>query len=89
MHKKFYSSQRLKINRKYLIFPTVKLTANYASVDRVGVGSLMQIFNKFHLFKIPEILKILLWNINNSKSVKKRKKIMFNKIFQKKRSHLL
>ena len=38
----------------------------------------MQVFNQFHLFKISEIFKILLWNINNLKSVKKSKKYFFN-----------
>ena len=39
----------------------------------------MQIFNQFHMFKISEIFKILLWNINNLKFVKKSKKYFFSK----------
>ena len=41
----------------------------------------MQTFNKFHLLKISESFTIILWNINNLKSVKKSEKIFFNIFF--------
>ena len=42
----------------------------------------MKVFNKYHLFKISELFALLLWNINNSKSVKKSKKYFLIIFFQ-------
>ena len=65
-----YSIQCLK-NSENSIFPIVKMAANYAKIDRVSISGLDA---GFHLFKVSEIFTILLWNINNLKSVNKSKK---------------
>ena len=62
------------------------MAANYAKFYRVPVGSLNAGFQQFPLvqnFWIFEIFTILLWNINNLKSVKNSKKIFSNKIYPK------
>ena len=65
----FYSVALKK--SKNTIFPIIKMTANYAKfvrVCRMDAG-LQQV-----LFRISEIFTVLLWNINNLKSVKKKAK---------------
>ena len=47
--------------------------------NSIGQVVWMQVFNKFHLFKIYESFTFLLWNINNFKSVKKIKNILIKK----------
>ena len=54
-----------------LIFSIVNLAVNYTKFDRVG--RLEADFQHVPLFKIAEIFTILLWNINNLKSVKRSK----------------
>ena len=36
MHKKFYSSHWILKNQIFLLFPMVKMNANYAEICRVG-----------------------------------------------------
>ena len=44
----------------------------------------MQVFNKFHLFKISKIFTILLWSIHYLKSDSEEKQTIFsNKVFPK------
>ena len=57
------------------------MAAKYAKIDRVC--SLDADFKQIHLFKVSEIFTILLYNINNLKLVKKRKKLFLNRNFPK------
>ena len=52
------------------------MAAKYAKIDRVC--TLDADFKQICLFKLPEIFTILLWNINNLKSMKKSKSIFFS-----------
>ena len=58
-------------------FSVVKMPANYAKIIQAGILMpanyakifWMQVFNKFHFFKMSEIFTLLLLNISNSTSV--------------------
>ena len=71
MHQKFYSIHWFYKNLKNSINPIVKMAANYAKIDRVS--SVDAGFPQVQLVQ-NFCFTILLWNINNSKSVKKSKK---------------
>ena len=58
------------------------MNANYAEICRVG--SLGADFQQVLLVQFSEIFTILLWNINNSNSVKKSKKYFLRQKFKNK-----
>ena len=55
-------------------FSIVKMATKYAKNDMVGN---LEVFNKFHLFKIVEIFPNLLWNFNNLQSIQESKNYFF------------
>ena len=63
MHKSFIPFSGFKFFQKIPFFPIVKTVPKYAKIARVG--SFDEVFNKFHLFKIPEIFTVWLWDNNN------------------------
>ena len=59
-HKSLHCIHGFKKKSNIFIFLTmIKIVTNYAKTSRILVGRLEQLFNKFHLFKISEILIIL------------------------------
>ena len=78
MHKNFYSSHWILKHQIFSLFPIVKLNANYAEIYRVS--NLVADFQQVPLVQFfSEIFTILLWNINNLNSAKKRKNIFLHK----------